>query len=95
MEDLTGALKPGNQTSEYATAKATGTIATIVTVVGFIMLFLPQVTSLVEGTAAQTYVAGFIAFVGMASRVLVSLGYMKTRETIKRFAIEHTPVDPS
>ena len=95
MEDLTGALKPGNQTSEYATAKATGTIATIVTVVGFIMLFLPQVTSLVEGTAAQTYVAGFIAFVGMASRVLVSLGYMKTRETIKRFAIERTPVDPS
>lgn len=95
MEDLTGALKPGNQTSEYATAKATGTIATIVTVVGFIMMFLPQVTSLVEGTAAQTYVAGFIAFVGMASRVLVSLGYMKTRETIKRFSIEHSPVDPS
>lgn len=95
MENVSGALKPGNQTSEYATAKATGTIATIVTVVGFIMMFLPQITSAVDGTAAQTYVAGFIAFVGMASRVLVSLGYMKSRETIKRFAIEHTPTDPS
>lgn len=88
MENLDGASRPGNQTSEYATAKATGTVATIVTALGFIMVFLPQVTDAVEGTAAQTYVAGFIAFVGMASRVLVSLGYMKGRETVKKAVLE-------
>lgn len=95
MEDVkeTGALKEGIQTSEYATAKSTGMIANIVIALGFVMAFAPQVTGAVEGTAAQTYVAGALAVIGMIARVLVSLGYMKSRETVKAAAIHSAAVE--
>lgn len=81
--ETAGAWKDGKLTSEYATAKSTGWIAVSVVVVGLVLAFAPWIMNVTEGTQAATWVGGILAAIGLASKVMTSLGYMKSRTDVK------------
>ena len=81
--ETVGTFREGKLTSEYATMKATGWVAYAVVVVGSILAFAPWIMNVTDGTQAATWVGGILAAVGLASKVLTTLGYMKSRTDVK------------
>ncbi|RKZ99096.1 MAG: hypothetical protein DRQ46_00270 [Gammaproteobacteria bacterium] len=86
--ELKEVFKDGIKTSEFATAKAHGWFAIVIMIIGVVIAFSAQITGIVEGTAAATWVGGIMAAIAFAGKTLTDLGYMKTRADVKRAAAE-------
>jgi len=80
-------LKDGVQTSEYHAFKHTSYWGTVSIVLGALTAILTEVTQMLGSDSKWGIIAGaLLAIVGIITKTLVTLGYIKARENVKRSA---------
>lgn len=81
-------LKPGTQTSEYAVARSNNWISILVSVVGLITAAGSAVVEAIGTDSKIGIVVGAIlAVLGIVTKTLTDLGYIKSRTEVKAAAL--------
>ncbi len=90
VASVTAASKPGVETSEYALTRWTAIVAAGIAALGAIAAVVPE--SVLGG---NKYVALAVMIVGVLGKVLVTLGYTKSRADVKGAVLDFVSVaDP-
>jgi len=77
-------VKPGVETSEFKVAKASGFFAYFSVIAATVIAYGPQVMGwLPEGSTAGIIVAAVLGGIGVAQKLFVDLGYLKSRTDVK------------
>ena len=82
-------VKPGHETTEFKVAKSAGTWGVVATVLGTVIAMGSEVLAQVGSSSAVGLIVGaVVAVAGIVTKLLVSLGYIKSRTEVKKGGVQ-------